>query len=224
MADSNITHDKSQGKSKKPIIFIAVIAVIAVIGIIVALLLNKDKEEDTPTAQISESSTTTQTTEAITTTEAEEEVTTKEVIPPTWSSFIMEDDYDIEASFDIADDGIAITVENATVEDYKTYYYYYVQGKYSVLSLEKDAVYKIEFDYESSTDIDVEFIVQRDYDDYGGYYYEMIPFSNVSQHYSKEFTMPVDDDRTGIVFNSFDSYEPCPYNLKVSNFSIVKVE
>ncbi|MCM1006805.1 MAG: carbohydrate binding domain-containing protein [Ruminococcus flavefaciens] len=133
-----------------------------------------------------------------------------------WSS----DEYDCASTMKLLSDGAALEVTKTA-----NGYYYYNQLAYDNLILEKNATYRLEFDYEASEDVEFEFAVQQNYEPYSWYINDIIDVSsNGSNHYSRNFTMLVTDDNANIVFNCNDPRTETPYTFTIKNLTLVRVD
>lgn len=127
-----------------------------------------------------------------------------------WENWVYED-VGADATFTCYDDGLDIHVKDTGLGDY----FYYVQGKYANLTLTKNTLYHIGFDYRSSNTMDFEFLVQHNDKPYNYYYGDVIKaFASDSYvHYSGYFLMPEDDDNANIAFNCCNGSIKTPYGL-----------
>lgn len=147
-----------------------------------------------------------------------------------WTSWSSEEN-GCAANLKILSNGAALEVTKADAGFYEGYelsnYLYFNQLGYNNIALEKGATYRWEFDYESSEDILFNFAVQQNYEPYSWYasYNDGISdvLSDVGNHYSMQFTMPVNDSNVSIVFNCNYPDAATPYTFTVKNLTLVRV-
>lgn len=143
-----------------------------------------------------------------------------------WTNWSSEEN-GCEANLKVLSDGAALEitkVDDGFYEDDELRYYpYYNQLSYDGLHLEKDAVYRLEFDYEASEDFSLQLLVNQSHEPYSYYFWEDINVSaNGSKHYSTQFTMS-ETDNVGIAFNSNDPHAAIPYTVTIKNLKLVCV-
>lgn len=135
-----------------------------------------------------------------------------------WVSFTSEEDNCV-ATMKLLSNGAALEVTKTA-----NGYYYYTQLAYNNVALEKNATYRLEFDYEATEDLSIEFRIQQNYEPYSGYDGEIFDaLANGKKHYSIQFTMPVSDDDMSIVFNCNNPGVALPYTFTVTNLTLVSV-
>jgi cellulase (glycosyl hydrolase family 5) len=136
-----------------------------------------------------------------------------------WTSYFSEEN-DCASTLKILSDGAALEVTKTSDG-----YYYYNQLGYNNIALEKDATYRLEFDYEATEDLSIEFRIQQNYEPYSGYDGEIFDaLSNGIKHYSIQFTMPVNDNDVSIVFNCNNPGITLPYTFTIKNLTLVRVD
>lgn len=143
-----------------------------------------------------------------------------------WTSWSSEEN-GCASNLKVLSDGAALEitqVDNGFYEDNELRYYtYYNQLSYGGLFLEKDAVYRLEFDYEASEDLSLQLLVNQSHEPYSYYFWEDIDIpANSNKHYSTQFTMSATDD-SGIAFNCNDPNAATPYTLTIKNLTLVRV-
>ena len=116
-------------------------------------------------------------------------------------------------------DGVSIEVTDSGAEEW------YIQGAYAGLTLEKGATYEISFDYSATTNINLPFHFQQNYDPYGVYASGSADYTTETRHYSNTFTMNGETDQNvALVFNCGRRKESTPYTMNVTNLKIIKIE
>lgn len=136
-----------------------------------------------------------------------------------WTSYFNEEN-DCASTLKILSDGAALEVTKNSEG-----YYYYNQLGYNNLALEKNATYRLEFDYEATEDLSIEFRIQQNYEPYSWYDGEIFDApANSRKHYSMQFTMPVNDNNVSIVFNCNNLGVTLPYTFTVKNLTLVRVD
>lgn len=143
-----------------------------------------------------------------------------------WTSWSSEEN-GCAANLKVLSDGAALEitkVDSGFYEDNELRYYpYYNQLSYGGLHLEKDAVYRLEFDYEASENFSLQLLVNQSHEPYSYFFWEDIDVSaNSSKHYSAQFTMSATDD-SGIAFNCNDPQAATPYILTIKNLTLVRI-
>lgn len=135
-----------------------------------------------------------------------------------WTSYFNEEN-DCASTLKILSDGAALEVTKNSEG-----YYYYNQLGYNNLALEKNATYRLEFDYEATEDLSIEFRIQQNYEPYSWYDGEIFDAPASRKHYSMQFTMPVNDNNVSIVFNCNNLGVTLPYTFTVKNLTLVRVD
>ena len=134
-----------------------------------------------------------------------------------WTSWINEEG-GAAASVKYLDNGIQINVTQSGEEEW------YIQGSYPDLTLEEGAKYQVSFDYSADKDVSLWYHVQQNCDPYGQYIYELLDFSETSQHYTATFTMSDKTDKNVIfVLNCGGADDSVPFTATLTNLSIVKI-
>lgn len=133
-----------------------------------------------------------------------------------WNSFVYEEK-GVAAMLNNTRSGVKMEVTKATGD-----WSYYTQIKYDNLILEKDVTYRVEFDFNTSDNINFEYLVQHNDEPYNFYAGEIFQ-SDGDGHYSAEFIMEKIDDNVSITFNCNNPDVATPYSLTIENLSLIRV-
>lgn len=133
-----------------------------------------------------------------------------------WNSFVYKEK-GVAATLSNTRDGVKMEVTKAAGN-----WLYYTQIKYDNIILEKNATYSVEFDYNTSDNVDFEYVIQHNDEPYNYYMGEVFK-SYGDGHYSAEFTMEETDDNVTIAFNCNNPDVATPYSLTIENLSLVRI-
>lgn len=119
---------------------------------------------------------------------------------------------------DYVENGIRLSVENKGKNTWD------LQISYTKLTLEKDADYKISFDYSGSPGQSMSFHVMQNYEDYQAYSSETLNYKEEAQHYEGEFKMTGDTDANARITFDCGAGEPDgAYAVTIENLTLIKV-
>lgn len=134
-------------------------------------------------------------------------------------SFYVNADTDASAELKYTEDGVRVEVTNPGINSWD------IQVSYVNLNLEKDAHYRVSFDYSGEPEQSMNFNVMQNYPDYKSYYSVPLEYKTEPQHHKVEYVMSAETDpNSRITFDCGGSKVGGTYSITIENLVITKVQ
>lgn len=134
-------------------------------------------------------------------------------------SFYVNADSSASAELKYTEDGIRVEVTSPGTNSWD------IQISYVNLNLEKDAHYRVSFDYYGEPQQTLNFNVMQNYPDYRSYYSVPLEYKTEPQHHKVEYVMSAESDpNSRVTFDCGGSNVGGTYSITIENLVILKVQ